>query len=228
MAVTLYELRARCRLILSDATGWPDATLDGWIGDAIRAYSLEFPRVLRSTLDLVTGTQVYELLADIIAVTGVEYPAGETPAEYLELADEWSALFRAGGCVYALQGKPPDRAPSDDYVNWQIAFAPTVADGEQAIVTYKGLHQIPVVGADDDYTSVPDSHLEAIEAFVEYRSWVDLQTRAGYAAETTEVWLNQLSDSVRRAWNRYKEVTGRLHELMSACSGRVVWGNIGL
>ena len=35
---TLATLRARCRLVLPSAD-WPDASLNAWIGDALRFYS---------------------------------------------------------------------------------------------------------------------------------------------------------------------------------------------
>ena len=77
---TLAALRARCRLLLASTADWPDASLDAWIGDAIRFYSNEFPRLIRHPLTLVTGTQSYALPAGCVGVVLVEYPAGEASA----------------------------------------------------------------------------------------------------------------------------------------------------
>ena len=101
---TLAALRARCRLILASTADWPDASLDAWIGDAIRFYSNEFPRLIRHTLTLVTGTQVYALPADCLVVVGVEYPAGEHPPRLVALTSEYAAAFQAGGRVCAVRG----------------------------------------------------------------------------------------------------------------------------
>ena len=48
---TLGALRGQCRQFLNSVEEWPDAMLDAFIGDAIRAYSAEFPRAVRRTLD---------------------------------------------------------------------------------------------------------------------------------------------------------------------------------
>lgn len=40
---TLAALRASIRLTLADSADWPDATLNSYIADAIRAYANEFP-----------------------------------------------------------------------------------------------------------------------------------------------------------------------------------------
>jgi hypothetical protein len=226
--VTLSEFRARCRLILSGEDQWSSNTIDVWIGDAIRAYSLEFPRSLRTTLNMTTGVQAYELLGDILAVVSVQYPAGAYPLEYCWLVGDSSKLFASGGPFYALRGVADDEPGNADYVNTVIVFAAAVSDGEQAIVSYRGLHRIPAAGADDDYITVPDAHLEALAAFVEFRSMWDLQTRQAYAEDDVTVILAQLGENARRAWNRYKELTGRYQGITPVPSGRVSWGNIGL
>jgi hypothetical protein len=55
---TLATLRAAIRLQLSDNTDWPDATLDSYIADAIRAYSNEFPDDDGYTIPVADGDEV--------------------------------------------------------------------------------------------------------------------------------------------------------------------------
>ena len=50
---TLATLRAQCRLILASVADWPDMDLNAWIADAVRFYSVEFPRALRYDLSLI-------------------------------------------------------------------------------------------------------------------------------------------------------------------------------
>ena len=83
MGPTLAALRARCRLVLPSTADWPDDSLDAWIGDAIRFYSNEFPRLIRHPLTLVTGTQSYAVPTGCVGVVLVEYPAGEHPPRLL-------------------------------------------------------------------------------------------------------------------------------------------------
>ena len=78
MTEKLSDLRASVRLVLASATDWPDATLDGFIQDAIRFHSNYFPKRWRHTLTLATGTQAYDLPAEhgLKSIISVEYPAG--------------------------------------------------------------------------------------------------------------------------------------------------------
>jgi hypothetical protein len=219
---TLAVLRARVRLTCTNATSWPNATIDAWLGDAIRFYSNEFPRALRHEITLATGTQVYDLPDDCMGVTGVEYPAGEDPPEFLYQADEWSALFQGGGAAYALRG-----VAAAATVGGALVFAEDVTTGETAIVSYLGQHWVPT--GDSELTSVPDAHSEALIAFVEFRSHWELETDEAVSVSSVSVVLSQLGEEARRAWNRYKEVMDRLQWLARAGgSGRVVWGDVGL
>ncbi len=43
--MNLGELRALVRLTLASTAAWPDATLDGWIGQGIRLYGAHFGEV---------------------------------------------------------------------------------------------------------------------------------------------------------------------------------------
>lgn len=221
---TLAALRARCRLILASTADWPDASLDAWIGDAIRFYSNEFPRLIRHTLTLVTGTQVYALPADCLVVVGVEYPAGDgvhRPPQLVTLTSEYAAVFQAGGRVCAVRG-----VAATDTHGLELIFAELVSTGETAIVSYSGAHWIPT--ADDESTSVPELHTEALIAFVDFRAHAQLESNEAVTLSTVSIILSQLGQEARLAWRRYKEVMDRLQMLTPAPSGRVVWSGIGL
>jgi len=221
---TLAALRARCRLLLASTADWPDASLDAWIGDAIRFYSNEFPRLIRHPLTLVTGTQSYALPAGCVGVVLVEYPAGDgvhRPPRLVARVTEDSAAFQAGGAVYAVRGVAEDETNRS-----AVIFAETVATGETAIVSYSGAHWIPT--ADDESTSVPELHTEALIAFVDFRAHAQLESAEAVNLGNVSIILAQLGQEARLAWRRYKEVVERLQEKTPAPSGRVVWGRIGL
>ena len=223
---TLATLRARCRLILASVADWPDANLNAWIADAVCFYVLEFPRALRYDLTLTTGTRSYDLPAGCMAVTAVEYPSGEDPAEYLARADEWSALFQAGGDCYALRGIADTVAAASDTALIAIVFPWAVTTGEHALISYLGLHRVPA--ADTDAISVPEAHSEALIAFVDFRAHWALETDEAVTLSTVSIILSQLGQEARLAWRRYKEVMDRLQAMTPAPSGRVVWGRMGL
>lgn len=228
---TLADLRTQCRLLLSSTTLWPNATLDGFIQDAIRAYSAEFPRRWRHTLTLTTGTQEYDLPGEhgFLGMASVEYPVGEDPRRYLFLVDERDSFFRAGGATYALCLGVADTisATADDTAG-TILFAETVTTGESAVLVYLGLHHIPAVAANTDIITVPDAHHEALIAFVDFRSHWQLEIGEAAAPNEASIILSVLGLNGRRAWQRWQEVMSRLRPVEAALGGRIEWGNIGL
>jgi hypothetical protein len=231
MGTTLADLRAAIRLTLTNATAWPDSTLDKWIQDAIRFYSLEFPRTWRKTQAMTTGTQAYALPGGhgFMHVISVEYPSGQTPQEYLAQVDENSEAFGSGGNYYALRGVADNISDQkDDTAAGYILFAETVATGESAIITYAGAHPIPTAADDDAQITVPIAHWEALYAFVDFRAHWELETDEALSISTVSIVLAQLGQEARRAWNRYKETIDRIRSLTGTPSGIAHWGNIGL
>lgn len=232
---TLAGVRAMCRRVLASTSAWPDAMVNGFIADAVRFYSAEFPRALRHTLELETGTQAYALPggSGFAGVLGVEYPAGQTPRRFLARAGLGSPRFAAGGPVYALQGAAEAGAAEagaaeaeegeEDAAAGQIVFAEAVATGEQALIEYLGPHAAPA--ADEDELTLPEAHLEALIAFVDFRCHWARESDAAVNATNASLLLAQLGENGRRAWLRYKEVLDRLQWLGEAGrSGVVAWG----
>ena len=101
-----------------------------------------------------------------------------------------------------------------------------MSTGETAIVSYSGAHWIPT--ADEESTSVPELHTEALIAFVDFRAHAQLESDEAVNLGNVSIILSQLGQEARLAWRRYKEVVERLQAMTPAPSGRVVWGRIGL
>lgn len=203
------DLLAQVRLYLADETVWPDDTIYGYMVDAVRFYSVEFPRRSYRTLDLTTGTQAYDLWGDLREVLKVEYPAGESPPEYLDRVPLGSPALGNGEDVYAVTGAV--FASLD--VNTEIVFGPTVATGEDAVIHYLGLHRIDLSKLTDAEITVPEEHLEALHALIDFRAHWQLESAEAVDIGTSSIELSQLGENARRAWNRYKEITARLQEL---------------
>jgi hypothetical protein len=231
MGTTLADLRAAIRLTLTNATSWPDATLDKWIQDAIRFYSVEFPRTWRKTQAMTTGAQAYALPGGhgFMHVISVEYPSGQSPQQYLQQVDENSPQFASGGEYYALRGVADNISDQkDDTAAGTIVFAETVTTGQNAIITYAGAHPLPTAGDDDAQITVPVAHWEALYAFVDFRAHWELETDEALNISTVSIVLAQLGQEARRAWNRYKETIDRIRTLTGTPSGRATWKEIGL
>jgi hypothetical protein len=224
-APNLAGLRSQVRLTLPSTTDWPDATLDKWIGDAIRLYSAQLPRTWRHALSLTTGTQEYALPGghSFRCVLSVEYPVGQVPQVVLRQVDPWNDAFTYGYPVYAVL--PVDDATvlaSDDTVEY-ILFAQAVSTGETARIPYLAGHPVPT--QDADYITVPTSHWEALIAFVDVRAHWELEVDEAASPETSPstVHLSQLGEEGRRAWNRFKEVMNVLASLESGRSAVLPW-----
>ena len=230
MTVTLVDLRRQARSQLQSPADWPDSALDRWLQDALRFYSVEFPRHWRHTLSLTTGIQAYALPGGhgFQALLSVEYPAGESPPRFLALVAEWSAAFGQGRGVYALRGVVDTTAIDADTTAGSLVFAEAVATGQTAAVEYLGAHPAPAVGDNDAVITVPEAHLEALLAFMDFRAHWALETDEAVTLSTVSIILSQLGQEARLAWRRYKEVVERLQEMTPVPSGRVTWRGIGL
>jgi hypothetical protein len=231
MGTTLADLRTSIRKTLTNSTAWPDATLDAWIQDAIRFYSVEFPRTWRKTQTLTTGQQAYALPGGhgFMAVLSVEYPSGQTPLEFVQQVAEDSAQFASGGDYYALRGVADNISDQkDDTAAGYIVFAETVTTGESAILTYKGAHPLPTVADDDAQITVPIAHWEALYAFIDFRAHWELETDEALSVSTVSIVLAQLGQEARRAWTRYKETIDRIRTLTGTPARLVSWKSIGL
>lgn len=230
MSLTLAAARAILRRQITSTTTWPNATLDGWLADALRAYSLEFPRRLRHTQALTTGTQAYDLPGGqaFQNVLRVEYPAGEDPPEFLNQQDAADPEFQAGGYAYALRA-PADDADADAETAGQIVLAPTVATGENVVIEYAAAHRVPAAGDDTALITVPDGHLEALVAFVEFRQAAQMNNDARWRDCIANDKLSELSNDARATWERYKDVLESIRGgLAQFGMSRVVWRNLGL
>jgi hypothetical protein len=231
MSLTLSSLRAILRRQLTSVTEYPNTTLDGWLSDGVRAYSLEFPRRLRQTLTLTSGKSVYDLPGgqDFVSVLRVEYPAGESPAVFLWQTDEGDAEFQNGGYAYALRAPDDSLADELDVAAGQIVFAQTVTTGETANIEYEALHAIPVAGDDDAVITIPTSHVEALIAFCEFRQAAQLNNDARWMDCIANDKLTQLSGDARQTWERYRGILADIR-LGIARPGRnhVSWNRLGL
>ncbi len=138
MTTTFANLITRIQITVNDeaAATWDTEMLATFLNDAIRDYSVHFPRVLTDSIALTTGTAVYDLAADFQGVLSVEYPDGEDPRQYLARRPYTSAAFAVGAGAYDIIPRLDDDDPS------QIIFSDDVATGETAVIEYNAHHAL--------------------------------------------------------------------------------------
>ncbi len=137
MGVKLMVWRDRARALLGNVSKdlLPDGDLDGFVRQAVRAFSADVPRITYqdyagdgTTYDLATPTVAGGGGADWVpgfsSVKAVEYPQGERPAELLDMAEV--SLY------------PEDSAPTAIRLN-----VTTPVSGETARVYYTAPWPVP-------------------------------------------------------------------------------------
>lgn len=218
---TLATLRAQCRALLASATAWPDATLDAFIQDSIRAYSADFPRTVTATFTCEKDEHDYAIsaghsLASIISVVFDSTLLAELPPYHPDLTT---------GNYYAWVAAPDDLGADEDNASGTMQIGPTPAGGEMLTVTYTTIHRIPTVDSDDDIITVPQAHWEALIAFIDFRCHWMLESAEAVDPDPETMLLTQLGDNSRRAWVRYKELIARFQFLNAGRSAIITWDN---
>jgi hypothetical protein len=143
----------------------------------------------------------------------------------LTQVEPWDPDLFARDDVYALHPVDDDVDANADQVFEYIVFGRTLVSGEQSILTYEAIHTM--LSSDDDVVTVPEAHLEAIIAFVDFRAHWEAESDEAYSAASSSLILSQLGENGRRAWNRWREVMGRLAPVGGWPKANPVWGEIG-
>ena len=149
-----------------DKSRWIEPTVNAWLRDAIRDYSVHFPHYVdtddeSTNITCVDDQQEYSLssFTGIQTVLDVEYPEGEDPPDLLERRDQDDPRGFEGLEVYAVRGfDKPDTL--------RLGEEPD-AD-EEIRLTYLADHAVPAT--DTTALTVPDRHLDALVLFVQWRA----------------------------------------------------------
>ena len=75
---------------------------------------------------------------------------------------------------------------------------------------------------------VPEVHLEAIIAFVDFRAHWERESTETYTGSSSSLILSQLGENGRRAWNRYREIMRSLAPVGGWTVKNPSWGGLGL
>jgi len=203
-AVTAGELVAAGRVALADeaAATWAEATLLGFVAEAVREYSQHLARQGEATLPTADGQRRYALPDEATAVVGVEYPAGMEPPAVLPRGRYKARTFAHRRAYDVLGAHDLTRPPA-----LLLSFDP--AAGEALTVRYLCPHVTPATA--DDYLTVPAEHHHVLLQYVLFAA-ARRQQAAEQAAPTnsSSLLMAQLASNARRLELAYLNALNRI------------------
>jgi hypothetical protein len=203
---TRLDLRNTIRTVLTNNLVFPDDLLNQLIGDAIRDYSLFFPRESFGQIECVNDKREYGFAyfassAQVMSIVSVEYPRGLTPKEFLYRLPRRSALF-LDGPYYDV-----------DAAEATLFLGKETKAGEYVGVVYNTSHATPLV--DGSTLSVPDMHVEVLKLYVVWQACERLEMNNAMTTDGATNLLNMLGLNGYRAERAYRN---RLKELRESAS----------
>ena len=214
---TLAELTTRVQTALADASAetWAAATIQSWIEEAIREYSIHFPRQRETTIACSDDVRQYDLPADFQDVVSAEYPDGEDPPEYLRrLSHHHPSYWQSSGYYDVFE-------PADPTDLAQIWISEKPSAGQDIALIYLADHDYDLDPADS--LTVPDTHHHLL---IQYVVWSAMRERM--AAETANpqadtLILSQLASDANRAFRTYIEALNKARNAQAPGSYSTTW-----
>lgn len=207
---TLAALADRIQNALADASAgtWTQDTIEEWILEAVREYSIHFPRLQIADLTTSAGIHEYDLPADYSAMLTVEYPLGEDPPHYLIRRDHRDPAFWQSDDYYDVPQIPGEIAPvGEDVAPAQIYISATPADGETIRVTYHAHHRLDLDST--DLLSVPREHEHILVLFVIWKAYNERLSTEAQSPDTTMGLLQSMRLLTQRAHEQYLAALNR-------------------
>jgi hypothetical protein len=201
--VTAGELLVEIRAALGNGgAAWSDDELLGFLGEAVREYSLHRPRVSEAALATAAGAMRYALPGDAAAVLSVEYPSGAEPPSYIARLSRKSRRFTGGRHYDVLATRDLTNPPA-----LLLSFE-TVA-GETITARYLRPHDSDL-SAESDLT-VPAAHHHVLRQYVLFAAARQLQGREQAApTNNSGLLMAQLASNARRLELAYLAALNRI------------------
>lgn len=168
---TLSQLADRVQLLLNDTEGtvWSQLSIEQWIVDGVREYSIHFPRTCYLSGLTADGLQEIELPEDFIAMLQVEFPrTDDPPHRYLKRLARTHPDFWQRDYYYDVE---PTNASPEATSTLYLSAVPT---GQSIGLTYSAFH-IPTYADGEPslmQASVPHQHEHIIEQFAVWQAHV--------------------------------------------------------
>ncbi len=195
------------RSILENTAVFPDTLLNSWISEAIRDYSMHFPKEVQGTLQASKdGQRTFVLLgladlAEVYGITRVEYPIDLEPPSMLSRLPRDHPGFE-GGPYYDLVGEH------------EIMLGQAVPLGATINIWYNTVHLAPT--SDTMSLSIPGKHLEALKMYCVWQAVRKLEMDQSAEPDMTSLLLSMLGTNSGRAERAYRS---KIREYLETTGG---------
>lgn len=216
---TLQNLVDQLQSVLSDSAAavWSEATLRGWLNDAIRDYSIHFRRQRTTTITTAANDREYDLPSDFVAVLSVEYPAGEAVPVYLQKRPFTSADFWDNSGYFDIVGRGDDQNASEVWISEKPA-----AD-QSIVVEYEAWHDWNLSAS--SYVTVPAVHHHILIAYGTWQASLNLQMAEQQSpTSNSSLLMSQFAQNSNMLRRQYLEALARAGKAQSGQGGVVDWG----
>jgi hypothetical protein len=189
----------------SAASVWSESELLQFLSDAIRYYSLVFPRLRSTTITAVADDRKYDLPTDHIRILSVEYPTGEDPPEHLIRSSRLDRVFWQKDSVYDVVRY------GDQDVDDEIWIGDKPNGGETLTIQYLAYH--PHTLAASGFCTVPIEHHHILKSCATWLASRNLQmAQEGTPTSNSSILMGQLALNTERLRDAYYELVQELKE----------------
>ena len=201
--VTMQMLIDQVQIDLGDVaeTTWSEMDLLQWLNDAIRDYSLRWPRTRRVTIAAVSGVHIYDLPDDFLCMVSVAYPGGGERPLYLGQRCYMDAEFWQVDDFYDVVWRHDQDAADELWIG------ATPEGGESLTVEYLAYHPHNLAAGDN--CSVPVEHHHLLRTYAAWRAllWVMILEQQD-PTDGSHLLLGQFADNVNEMRMTYLEMVG--------------------
>lgn len=202
MPTTWQQLVDRTQIQISDsgAVVWAESVVIDWLKDAIRDYSLHFPRRVSALFAASDGVYEYGSSFDIGTreVISVEHPVGNTPPTFFRQLSFTHPDFYNGD-YYDFMHLGSDAEPDYSLHFWLS----TPRDGENVQVWTLADQKTSYTLLADNI-GIPEKHQPILMQFVYWKATLELLAQEQQApTSNSSLLMSQINQNARDAKNRY-------------------------
>ncbi len=201
MTTTWQQLVDRTQIQIGDsgAAVWTEAVVIDWLKDAIRDYSLHFPRRVAYLFTANTSTEYSDDLdPGTREIITVEHPTGESPPRYLkQLAHTHPDFYNGDYYDYTHLGTEADPLASV----WLWLSNPQDGEDVEVWALADQATSYTVLG---DNIGIPEKHQPILMQFVYWKATLELLAQEQQApTSNSSLLMSQINQNARDAKNRY-------------------------